>query len=86
MLEKKVDNGERTRFWEVLWSGDKTLAQKYPRLCNITFSKNITVSEVVYEDLTENSRSLGIFEECVLMGETLSENGDKLIWELTKSG
>lgn len=42
-----MDNGERRRFWEDTCVGSVPFAQKYRRLYDMTFSKNITVAEVI---------------------------------------
>lgn len=41
-----VGNGNQIRFWEDSWMGNKPLCFQFPRLYDISFSKNISVAEV----------------------------------------
>lgn len=38
--------GERIRFWEDVWIGNQSLAEQFPNLYNLTFSRNVTVARV----------------------------------------
>ena len=92
---KVIGNGERTRFWEDLWVGDRPLCERFSRLYNLTFSKNVLVAAVL------NTNWVAIKFRRVLWGETalmwqnlkdlcahirLVEEEDRCKWLLTKSG
>jgi hypothetical protein len=37
----KLGDGKKTRFWEDVWLGEKSLAQQYPTLYTIVRRKNV---------------------------------------------
>lgn len=37
-----MGDGARTLFWENVWLGDRKLAEIFPRIYNITFTKLVT--------------------------------------------
>jgi hypothetical protein len=42
-----IGDGLRTGFWEDIWLGDISLANKYPTLYNIIKTKNVLVADVL---------------------------------------
>jgi hypothetical protein len=44
---KKVGDGKNTMFWVDNWIGGKPLAEKFPRLYNISLSKQVTETKVL---------------------------------------
>lgn len=86
-------NGARTLFWEDVWFGKRKLAEVFPRLYDITFSRMVTVRKVVGEGCdsvtfrrTLHGETLAQWEEMksLVGGVVLNEDNDKLIWILNK--
>ena len=75
----EVKNGEKVRFWEDCWIGQKPLMQQYPELYNITRKKNQTVASVF------SSLPLNISFRRALVGEKL-EMWIKLVSEIMQVG
>ena len=42
----EVGNGQKTRFWEDVWLGDRLLCEQYPSLYCIVNQTNVTVAHV----------------------------------------
>ena len=42
-----IGNGEKVRFWEDTWLGDKPLSSQYPSLYRIAHRKEVTVASVL---------------------------------------
>lgn len=90
-----VGNGRKTRFWEDKWLGDKSLAELYPRLYNLSFSKNITVENVLVGGWYKIQLRRTLCGETMVMWESikskcagvkLSETEDGITWMLNSNG
>jgi len=75
----EVKNGEKVRFWEDCWTGQKPLMQQYPELYNINRKKNQTVASAF------SSLPLNISFRRALVGEKL-EMWIKLVSEIMQVG
>lgn len=45
-ISKKLGNGSATLFWHEAWIGDSLLCHTFPRLYNVSLSKDNTVAEM----------------------------------------
>jgi len=92
---KKVGNGSSTSFWENMWCGDFTVADKFPRLFNLALNKEISVDKVLSSDfnaLSFRRRIVGdlgnMFEalKSLCCQTTLTVDDDRVHWTLGKKG
>ena len=91
-----VGNGEKTRFWEDIWLGDKPLASQYPSLYNIVHRKQVSVADVLSHAPPPNlsfrrglsgdkwTKWLHLVER--IMQVNLTNQNDVFKWGLTDSG
>jgi hypothetical protein len=90
---KKVGNGNSTKFWKDVWFGDQSFEIKFPRLFGISLHKDILVSEAGrWENGTwvwelEWRRHFFVWEEelfhdllAVLNNVIITEANDRWIW------
>lgn len=88
-------SGSNTRFWEDIWYGEMSLQLKFPRLYTLTFSKQITVKQVIqsngdclcfrrtlWGELGEMRHEL----QLIISSTILVPGNDKLKWNLSEKG
>jgi hypothetical protein len=91
--KKVIGNGARTSYWKDTWHGHYPLSEKFKRLFDFSFNKDISGSKV----LSSNCRSLTFTRRLVEEGagllaelneicdkQNLSGNVDKVEWVLSK--
>ena len=92
---KKIGNCCRTRFWDDTWIGEESLKDIFPRLYNISHSKNITVSKVFSEGWNTLKFRRNLWGELAILWYRLQELcahvrlmevEDRCVWTLMKSG
>ena len=91
----QIGRGDRTIFWEDQWTLDSNLANKFPRLFNISLNKYSTVKEVIEGGLgvlrfrRVLTRTLGELKNqmnVILADVVFTDEPDRLIWKPTGSG
>ena len=91
-----VGNGEKVRFWEDTWLGDKPLSSQYPSLYRIAHRKEVTVASVLSpappinitfrRTLNGNRWNRWLQLLARLMEIHLNDNQDVFKWNLMASG
>jgi hypothetical protein len=91
----EVGNGLKTSFWKSNWIGNQPLSIQFPVLFDLTYDKDVSVNEVFtsnFESLTFRRRIVGnlrmLFDEMISCCNqvTLSDQEDKIVWNLGKKG
>ena len=91
----RVGDGLKTRFWEDICLGDRSLAEQYPSLFAIVHRKNVTVGQVLANNplniefrrnLSGNRWNRWLHLVQRLINVNLSESTDSFVWKLTTSG
>ena len=92
---KVIGNGNMTRFWDDVWIGEKKLIIVFPRLYNLSHSKNVSVAKVMSEGWSVLNFRRNLWGDLAMMwtdlkelcrGVSLTNAEDKCRWTLTKSG
>jgi hypothetical protein len=90
-----IGNSDDTRFWEDTWLGNKSFAEQYPSLYNIVQRKQVSVANVLNQNLlnitfrrslTENRWRLWLQLVQRLMSVQLNDDKDVFVWGLTPPG
>jgi hypothetical protein len=91
----KIGDGLSTRFWEDTWLGNKPLATQYPELYSIVNRKQVLVADVLsHTPINITFRRSLVGDKWVkwvhllnrLIQIQLSNEQDKFVWNLTRSG
>lgn len=91
LATRVIGNGVKTLFREDRWLGEKSLADRYPRLYNLTFSKKPTVQEVrtagidsiVFRRVLHDETDVQWDEVLKLVAEVeIREDQDRVRWHL----
>ena len=92
---RHVNNGAKTLFWEDTWVNNSPLASQFPRLFNLTFTRNVTVQKAKEEgwELFRFRRtllgdSLAQWEnlKSIVDGIQLNDQHDRVRWTIGSSG